>query len=608
MASERIKNQKVNVKFLQDVAETYKKSKSTTGVVDIVTFAEAKWGLNINLFPVQKFILKSFYGLELDDTEKSIIIPDEINTREIGRFTEREFMQFLIDTGRTNLKEYTIGKTRGELVLCCGRRASKSSIASIISNYEVYRLLKMGNPQKYFGFPDGQEIAVCTTATTDEQASTLFNTMKNYCLNCSFLKEHVVNKSKEFFTLATEMDIQKELNPTIYLLCGGGRSHSIRGHNNLVVIMDEAAFFPITGEGNGEEVIKALQPSVASFTHDAGDGKRVGESKSIFLSSPYGKSGVFYRKYIESFDLSESVLMFNMYTTMINPNVDSQFLKDEKRRNPAMFECEYCAKFSDTVSTWIDDDTLQKVIDKDEPTMPSQRKGKKGREYYMGIDFGGKNDGAALAVVHKENEQIVLDYADVFYGGQSDVWYERHPKQYEYANKALSGYDIIPLEDFADEVARVHQNFPIKYGWFDQFNGYALHERLRAKGLYQFEIKPFTQGLNTQMYQVCKSLICSELVRLYNHPVLIPELQTLEETKNGAHISVEAPRRTGHHDDITDAVVLAIYSCYLHTQNTTANSVIYGAQNGRIISGAKSYKSYKMGQIKNHGYNFKRLW
>ena len=211
MASERIKNQKVNVKFLQDVAETYKKSKSTTGVVDIVTFAEAKWGLNINLFPVQKFILKSFYGLELDDTEKSIIIPDEINTREIGRFTEREFMQFLIDTGRTNLKEYTIGKTRGELVLCCGRRASKSSIASIISNYEVYRLLKMGNPQKYFGFPDGQEIAVCTTATTDEQASTLFNTMKNYCLNCSFLKEHVVNKSKEFFTLATEMDIQNVL-------------------------------------------------------------------------------------------------------------------------------------------------------------------------------------------------------------------------------------------------------------------------------------------------------------------------------------------------------------------------------------------------------------
>ena len=79
---------------------------------------------------MQRFILRSFYGIELDDTEKSIVIPDEINTREIGRFTEREFMQFLIDTGRTNIKEYVSGKPRGELVLCCGRRASKSSIAS----------------------------------------------------------------------------------------------------------------------------------------------------------------------------------------------------------------------------------------------------------------------------------------------------------------------------------------------------------------------------------------------------------------------------------------------------------------------------------------------
>ena len=607
MAIEKIKNQKINTKFLQDIAETYKKNKSSSGAVDIITFAEAKWGLNIRLFPVQKFILKSFYGLPLDDEVKSIVIPDEINSREIGRFSEKEFMQFLIDTGRTNIKEYVPGKTRGELILCCGRRASKSSIASIISNFEIYRLLKMGNPQQYFDFPDGQEISVCTTATTDEQASTLFNTMKNYCLNCSFLKEHVVNKSKEFFTLSTDRDIEKEMNPTIYMLCGGGRSHAIRGHNNLVVIMDEAAFFPTTGEGNGEEVIKALQPSVASFTHANEDGVRVGESKSIFLSSPYGKSGVFYRKYVESFDLSESVLMFNMYTTMINPNVDSQFLKDEKRRNPAMFECEYCAKFSDTVSTWIDEESLRKVVDTN--VVGNQRRGKKGVDYYMGIDFGGKNDGAAIAIVHKENEQIVLDYADVFYGGQSDVWYDKHCRCYESANKAFSGYEIIPLEEFASVIARIHQEFPIKYGWFDQFNGYALHEMLRNKGLTQFELKSFTQGLNTQMYQVCKSLIHSELIRLFNHPVLIPELETLEESKNGANISVEAPHRTGYHDDITDATVLAIYSCYLHTQHSAANSITCGGagRNGKI-SGARNYNSYKLNQYRMHGFNDKRFY
>jgi hypothetical protein len=49
--------------------------------VDIITFAEAQWGLNIKLFPVQRFILKTFYGLPLDDNEKNIIVPDEMNTR-----------------------------------------------------------------------------------------------------------------------------------------------------------------------------------------------------------------------------------------------------------------------------------------------------------------------------------------------------------------------------------------------------------------------------------------------------------------------------------------------------------------------------------------------
>ncbi|MBR4315608.1 MAG: hypothetical protein IKP65_01365 [Alphaproteobacteria bacterium] len=46
------------------------------------------------------------------------------------------------------------------------------------------------------------------------------------------------------------------------------------------------------------------------------------------LSSPYGKSGVFYKKYLESFEFNESMLMFNMYTAMVNPTVDSSFLRD----------------------------------------------------------------------------------------------------------------------------------------------------------------------------------------------------------------------------------------------------------------------------------------
>ena len=391
------KNKKINTQYFQDIAETYRKSRATSEIVDVVSFAEAQWGRSINLFPVQKFILKSYYGMDLDGSQKSIIVPDEMNTKEIGRFTEKEFMDFLIDTGRTNIREYVPGHPRRELGLNCGRRSSKSSLASIISCYEVYRLLKMGNPQAYFGFPNGQEISVCTTSTSKETAATLFGIMKSYCLNCSFLKDKIVNQSLDYFTLSTDNDLANEASPSIYLICGGARSSSIRGHNNIVVIMDEAAFFPVSGDGNGDNLYKALTPSISTFTKLQADGTRRGEGKIILLSSPYGKSGVFYKKYLESFEFSDSMLMFNMYTAMVNPTVDGSILRDEKKRNPSLFECEYGAKFSDTVSSWMSEEQMSKVIDKSLPVNP--RQGRSGVEYYMGIDYAGKNDGAAVSMV-----------------------------------------------------------------------------------------------------------------------------------------------------------------------------------------------------------------
>ena len=36
-------------------------------ITDIITSAESSWGLNLKLKPVQKFMLKAFYGLPLDD-------------------------------------------------------------------------------------------------------------------------------------------------------------------------------------------------------------------------------------------------------------------------------------------------------------------------------------------------------------------------------------------------------------------------------------------------------------------------------------------------------------------------------------------------------------
>ena len=51
-------------------------SGSSDEVVDIISFAEAPWGLNLNLYPAQKFVLKCFYGMELDDKSRNIVVND----------------------------------------------------------------------------------------------------------------------------------------------------------------------------------------------------------------------------------------------------------------------------------------------------------------------------------------------------------------------------------------------------------------------------------------------------------------------------------------------------------------------------------------------------
>ena len=504
----------------------------------------------------------------------------------------------IINLGMKSTVAIEIGGTH---VIASNLITHNSSLTGFISNYETYKLIKMGNPQRHFGMPDGSEISVTVTAPTIETATTLFTTMKNYCMSCNYLKDRVVGKSSTTFTLSTDNDLEHGVDPTIRLVCGGAGSADIRGRSNIVVIMDEAAFFNASGANSGEALFTALTPSIVSFT-PKDERKRVigpGEGKTILISSPFGKSGIFYSMYLDSFKDTENTVMFSMYTTMLNPTVDSGYLRNEKRRNPELFSCEFCAKFSDSVSSWVNEETMKKVIDERLPVNP--RQGRYGVEYYMGIDYAGKNDGAAVSIVHLEGTKIVLDYADVFYGALSDVWLEGHQRHYESANRKFADYEVIPMEEFADEILRLCSLFPIRYGWFDQFNGYGLMEMLRKRGLSQFDMKSIHAGLNQQMYQMVKEFINSELILIPNHPILVPEMSNLEETKIGPRVVVEAPNRAGFHDDITDSFVVACYGCYEQTTNNTVRDARSVNVSNNAVATGRTMNAYRMNKMKMHG-------
>ena len=572
-------------------------------VVDIITFSEAPWGLNMKLLPAQKFILKAFYGMELDSVDEYIPIPNLTNERILYHFSEKSFLKWLHEEGRCNTNE-TEGKKFQELILALGRRGTKSTIASVASNYELYKLVRRGDPVKYYDFNPGAQFYILNVAPTDDQANVVFDMIQTQAMKCPYLQNRSIHNTLTYFDLQTDADMAmkgRKPKASIMSLAGGCSSNALRGRNAIVVIMDEMAFFlDNSGRFSGSEVYKALTPSVASFGADG---------KVICISSPYAKYGSFYERFNQSFHEQEITLMFKMYSSMANPKVGTAFLKAARRKDKTGFMCEFGAEFSDSVTAWIEDESeFKRCITKD----PPEARGIHGTKYFLGLDLGFKNDGAAVAIVHRDMDtgKIVLDYADVWFSGASDVW-DFDDSIYQGCRK-YAGQDLLTMKDIVNEVKELNKWFPLQSGVFDQSSGFALAERMKMAGLKQIKMENFTDRTNHEVYQLTKRMYAEQLVQLYNHDVLVPEMLSLEGEKRSKNITVvRAPNRRGAHDDISDAYARAVWLCYREFKSKSPNVATgaggrmagRGAQN--IPSGVQAkqitLKSFQMDRRMMHG-------
>jgi hypothetical protein len=549
-------------------------SGASNEVVDIITFAEAPWGLGLKLYPVQKFILKCYYGLELDGKTRNIVINDVVNERELYRFTEVEFLAWLYAEGRCNT-DVVEGKTFHELIMVAGRRGTKSTLAAAVSNYELYKLVRRGDPSAFYGFPPQTEIAILNVAPTDDQSGIVFNMIQSLAMQCPYLRDRSLNQTMTYFNLQTDADRAGfgKAKASLLSIAGGCSSNSLRGRNAIAVIMDEMAFFIDNGgRFSGGEVYKALTPSMTDFRHDG---------KVLCLSSPYAKFGRFYERYQESFEEPDYALMFKMYSCMVNPSIPSTILKAARRRDRISFMCEYGGEFSERITAWIDDEDEFRRCVINRP-MPSRGVGDVA--YYYGIDLGFKNDGTAIVIVHRDGKKIILDYAAVYFSGDSDVW-DNEKSIYHDCNK-YANLPLLRMADIVEEVKELARWFPPKGGVFDQSNGYGLAELLHAAKLERIKMHHFSDKLNDEVYRLVKYLYTERLVELFDHPVLIPEMLALEaERRSGQNRKtaslagseakgkclVRAPDRRGAHDDISDAYVRAVWACYNDTHEKAVN-------------------------------------
>ena len=600
--------------FLDDIAaKTIQKIEKNKTISDPITFAEASWGLGYSFLPAQKFITKCIYRMPLDNTEKYIPLKDQFAQKLIDTFTEVQFLQYLIKEKRTNIVSLDwynqrIGKQRyNQVILCAGRRASKSNLSSVIANYQVYRLLQRKNPQSYYGFPKGQQVFFTCASIDADGATDLLNKMRSKLMNCAPMKDKIVGDSVDYLTMQTDNDVQvygkRRGVPTIKINTGACSSNGLRGKNNIMVILDQVAFFSTTQSSkfSGTEIYNALTPSCASFKRKGAQADEKGDGLVFLISSPNKQQGIFWQTYQNSFRMVDDILMFQMNTSMVNPFVDSNYLKLQYKKNPQTFDVEYNANFSTKSLKFIGDkQQLYKCVDEQRTANPSG--GIQGHDYFMAIDLAYKNDATAIAIVHKQKDVYIVDYVNAMFPGSSDIW-EIPNSIYKQYNE-FADMETLSINLIHQVVKDLCKRFPIKKGTYDQWSGgFALQQLLYEQGLQRIQMNSYGPVVNSITWDLFETLMRDQKISFWNCKPLLQQLCTLQYQVVRNNRKVFAPKQQGFHDDLSDAVARAIHLCYNSTQRVTkkvTTGVGFGSQRG-VVQSAVSYNMNKWNKIKQHG-------
>lgn len=538
---------------------------------NIVEFAEAPWGLGLGateevppLYPVQRFLLKCYYNIPLDDGEKNIIIKDRFNEKVRFHFSEMEYLHFLFEEGRININEVTGNPedVRSNLLLVIGRRGLKTSSIALLISYEIYKLLRKYNPHQYYNIMAGDEIRFSCIATNKEQATELFSRITGHIERSDYFKRFRNRPTLNYMQLSTEHDVESYGmggRPSIRVVASPCSGRGLRGHNNMIVVFDEMAYFfeADTSIDRSDRVIyEAVTPSVAKF--NSPDGQPHG--RIISISSPGTRSGKFFELYQRAFEPDcNDLLMIQAPTWEVDYTLSPKYLRSKFAENPTSYMSEFGAQFSDRISGWIDNEQILRV--NIVPGLRTKQLSYERIPHFMGIDIGLKNDGTAIAITHIVRKDTPNGPRDFIELDCADVRYAKDEKKEHFRP-----------EEIAEWIAGYTKRFFIVKGIMDQYYGLAIVPALFENGIKQIEAVHVSRDFSSKVYQNLMSKMLDASLRIpegephvqegrkTSDLSLVTELLTLQATQHSQYmITVQAPDVKGMHDDLSDAYARSVY-------------------------------------------------
>jgi len=433
-----------------------------------------------------------------------------------------------------------------QLILQCGRRAGKSTLADVFALYDATARdhlrshIRLGEPR----------ISAIIAPRIDQASS--------HIARCAELARHsprlqalVVNETSDQLVFRNGSVIKA-------LPCS---ARSIRGEAWSSCVLDELGHFLTAEDGNaaGDRVLDAALPSLAQFGDDGW---------LIVPSTPLWRQGALW-KLVERAQSGRFPYMLHIRrsTAEMNPAISEKWLEDRRREDPDAYGREFEAQFVDGASSYLASADVVACVRHGQGILPPGD----GRAYVGALDPAYSLDNFAMAVGHvdAESKGTVID----------GVWcWRRH------------GHEAT-----LDDVARLAREYHLTSLRTDQACAQPIKEALQRRGIAA-DYKPWTNQSKADAFSALKIGLNSRTVELPDDTALIEELCSLEARPTAAGFTKIAAAGNAHDDR-----AVAIASVVEGLRRPNDEFVIFSGD-GSYRSGGQSNGDQELGIFSNRGW------
>lgn len=453
---------------------------------------------------------------------------------------------------------------RNTAVLVWGKGAGKDTISALMILYVVYVLLNAKNPQRLLGIPSNDSIDLLNVASSREQAETIFfDKIRNLVMNWSWLKSRYdVQLSGKFFSSSQRKKGPKDrvivtndaiiFPKNIRAFSGSSESESLEGHNLFMFVLDEAdAFKAASVNRSAAKIYQICRTSAFSRFKNRYKGFVISypRSKNGFILKLYEQTKKFLNVYSDvamtwevkprelfsnqTFDYEGHKIPMDFYEEFrldpmgakraymcLAPIAETAFIEDPDRvDDAARVYAEPLFEFKDLVKNNL----IRKEILKS-PYYPDRSK-----RYVLVLDLGLKKDPAAMALMHREQDKVIVDFVT--------RWIPEPAKDIR-----------VDLGNVEEIIESIFNTLTIDSLYADHWQSALLVQKMKGKGHAAETVK-----LEYDDYETFKRLLYTGNVVLPKNEILLDELKNLQ-----LYSGKKVDHPDGGHNDMAITVVMGL--------------------------------------------------